>query len=319
MRLRMYFVGAAALATASLCAATAQSTKVREVPPLHGSWSTGTPIPVAVFAAMAATLGNKIYVVGGVGTSGYIADNQIYDPVANTWSTGASLPVATVGGSVAVLENRLYVFGGYDSSGATGAVWVYNPAKNKWSSKATMPTPRGSTAVAVQGGLAYVIGGNGSQNRLNTVESYNPDTNIWAKEAPLLVGKSELSAAKFGTNTIVAAGGYTSGGDTGDNEGYSVGANTWTALATETSPTNESCTGSTKKTLYMLGGAFDGPAVNNAQAFSPGLNKWNALTPMPQAAAWAAGAMYGGSVYCFGGGSSDQGATIFNYVQMFTP
>ena len=82
-----------------------------------------------------------------------------------------------------------------------------------------MPTARGSAAAVVDRNAIYVIGGNGATLRLDTVEKFVPATDTWTEEAPLLVGKSEPSAGLLGT-TIVAAGGFTTSGTTGDTEAY---------------------------------------------------------------------------------------------------
>jgi hypothetical protein len=40
---------------------------------------------------------------------------------------------------------------------------------------------------------------------------------------------------------------------------------------------------------------------------------------MPTAAAYAAGAVYKGKIYCFGGSNFDTGGTFYNLTQIYTP
>ena len=198
----------------------------------HNTWTSGAAMPTGVFCSMAGVLSGEVYVVGGQDSSGtVVADTQIYNLKTNTWSAGVPLPAPVWCGATAVVENVLYIFGGYPTAGTgttTNAVWAYSPKTKTWTAKAAMPTARGSVGAVADKNIIYVIGGyNGS--RLATVESYNPATNTWTEETPLLDGKSEPSLGVFGS-TIVAADGYTSGGDNGDNEGYSTTTNAWKAF-----------------------------------------------------------------------------------------
>ncbi len=289
---------------------------------VHDSWSSGKAMTTGVQWPMTGTIGSKIYVVGGYTATAPVANNQVYNPTTNTWSSGAVLPTAMAQGATAVVNNVLYVFGGSADGGGTvtNAVWAYNPTTNSWSSKAAMPTARCSSVAVVEKGIAYVIGGyNGS--RLNTVESYNPTTNNWKEEAPLLVGKSEISAGLVGT-TIVASGGFTSGGVTGDTEGYNATTNTWTTLATDSVHRNGACAGAIGGSLYASDGNDNS---NNAfsvnESFNLAKNTWTTLATMPQVVTDSGPAVYNGQLYCFGGSSYANAfrGTIYNNVQIYQP
>ena len=188
---------------------------------VHNSWASGTAIPTAVAGAASGVIGGKVYLVGGFAAQGGapVSNTQIYDPIANSWTTGAAMPTLVFGAASAVVNGLLYVIGGYEGAAKTASnlVQIYNPAKNTWTSGAAMLTARGSAAAAVDANAIYVVGGNGSTPRLKNVEKYVPSTNTWTEEAPLLVGKSESTAGLLGS-TIVSADGYSSSGDTGDND-----------------------------------------------------------------------------------------------------
>jgi N-acetylneuraminic acid mutarotase len=288
----------------------------------HNTWTSGAAMPTAVeFPAGTGVLTGQIYLVGGYQSGAVaVADNQIYNPVTNTWSTGAALPSATAQGASAVVKNVLYVFGGSNNVGSTvtNAVWAYNP-KNAWSSKAAMPTARCSAAAVVEKNIIYVIGGyspSGGGTRLNTVESYTPATNTWTEEAPLLVGKSEPAVGLVGT-TIVATGGYSSSGETGDNEGYSASMNSWKSFTSDPTVRNGACAGSIGPQMYVAGGT--GP-LTLTESFKVSKNKWTTLAPMPQAAAVPGSAVYKGLLYCIGGSSSGViGQGILGNVQIYQP
>jgi large repetitive protein len=290
----------------------------------HNIWTIGATMPVAAQNAMAAALGDKIYVVGGMGQKGgFLTNTQIYDPATNTWlAEGKALPEGTDGAAVAVVNGILYIIGGYTASGFTGNVYSYNPTKNLWTKgRNPMPTPRNNAGTAVEDNIIYVIGGNGSsQLRLDVVESYNPATEDWDTSlAPLLNGKSEPSVGRIGT-TIVAADGFTVDGDTGDNESYSVADNTWTSLKADPEPRNEACAGAIGSEFYVAGGADNGALLGTTESFNLAENSWKSLASMPHATTDPVGTVYSGLLYCFGGGnSSTGGGTIYKYVQIYRP
>ena len=151
--------------------------------------------------------------------------------------------------------------------------------------------------------------------------SYNPTTNTWTSEAPLLVGKSEISAGLLST-TIVASGGFASGGVTGDTEGYNATTNTWTALTSDSVHRNGACAGAISGNLYASDGNDNS---NNAfsvnELFNLTKNAWTTLTAMPQTVTDSGPAVYNGQLYCFGGSSFANAfrGTVYNNVQIYQP
>ena len=300
---------------------------------LHNFWTSGASMPTAVvLPGGTGVLNGQIYVVGGENSSNtVIAKTQVYNPTANTWSAGVSLPTAVEQGVGAVVRGKLYIIGGSTDrcSTVTSAVWAFNPMTKVWSSKSAMPTARCDMGVAVENNIIYVIGGyspNGGGTRLDTVESYNPATDTWTAEAPLLNGKSEPSVGLVGNKTIgftiVAADGFTSSNDTGDNEGYNASINTWSSLKSDPTARNGAFTGPKGPRLYVVGG-YDGgppgtPADDLNESFNVKTNSWKTLAPMPQAAVLGGSAVYRGLLYCFGGWAALQG-TVLNNVQIYHP
>ena len=191
-----------------------------------------------------------------------------------------------------------------------------------------MPTARGSVARAIENEIVYIFGGNGTNLlRLNTVEGYNPATDTWTELAPLLVGKSEasvgllrMSLAGKRVQTIVAADGYTAGGDTGDNEGYSASGNTWSSLKADPGPRNEACTMALGGLLFVAGGSDNASLLSTTESYSLSQNSWTWKAHMPHASTGPGSAAYNGLMYCFGGGNLDTGGTqYFRYVQIYHP
>ena len=84
--------------------------------PGTGTWNGPlAPVPTARWYAVAATVGDYIYVVGGWG----LANVERYDPATDSWSAGPSLPAQRQRAFAAWYGDYLYVGGGGD-----GASWT---------------------------------------------------------------------------------------------------------------------------------------------------------------------------------------------------
>jgi len=186
--------------------------------------------------------------------------------------------------------------------------------------RSPMPTARYGLSAVQKNGIVYAIGGQtDSWERLNNVESYNPATDTWTEKAPLLQGKSQLTLGVVG-GIIVAADGYSSNGDTGDNEGYVAWANSWVKLAADPTPRDGAGGRAIGTKLYVASGYQDngGSALPLTEAFTISNNTWAALADAPRATIWPGSAVYNTKLYCFGGAVSYYGSAV-NNVQIYQP
>ena len=185
---KIYLIGGEAYSSVS---PYYSETNVNEVyDPAKNTWTSGTPIPTAVYGYASTVIDGEIHIIGGSQTSSvqggsvFVNSNQVYDPQNDTWSLGADLPSAVTYGAAAATEGflappLLYVIGGYFLNSFSSDVQAYNPSNNSWSIGASMPTARAYLGVAVVNDVLYAIGGFDDQNGLstaglNTVEEYTP-------------------------------------------------------------------------------------------------------------------------------------------------
>jgi len=133
-------------------------------------WISLPPMPTARFNLAASAVGGKLYVLGGVDSSGSLNVVEVYDPIANTWTTAAPMPTARGSFSVAILNGKIYAMGG-----GTSNVDVYDPSNDSWSVIAPNLTARNSPAAATDNnGVIYLFGGMSSALTLTSVEQYAP-------------------------------------------------------------------------------------------------------------------------------------------------
>lgn len=154
------------------------SSKVFRYDPAGDVWDDGTveePLPEACFSFIAASVGDTIYVCGGLtGTDGNVPSNYsskvfAYDTQTREWDLNLpGLPHGRRCHAMAVLGNTLYVLGGFYKEESGGSivgvdlrdVWaldVTNPTA--WEQKADLPFDVAGHGAAVANGKIYVLGG----------------------------------------------------------------------------------------------------------------------------------------------------------------
>jgi N-acetylneuraminic acid mutarotase len=118
------------------------------------TWVQRADMPLPRNHMAAATVGGKIYAVGGQRGEGAaaidLAEVDVYDPATDTWTAAPPLPGARshTNCSTFELNGKLVVIGG--ESGPEqyhSEIFAFDPATNAWSLMANLPEPR-STAVA---------------------------------------------------------------------------------------------------------------------------------------------------------------------------
>ena len=224
------------------------------------------PMPTARSAlGLVTTTDGRLFAIGGLNDTGFLATNEAYDLCRATWSTRAPLPKAIDGhAAVAEPDGRVYVIGGSSEDGMAplATVYVYSFQADAWTTAAPMPTARwGHTAVAGTDGRVYVIGGEaGDYNYISTVEVYDPKTDSWTTAAPMPTARSGHGAAMGLDGRIYVMGGY-------------------------------------------YGSAFDQNAtLNVVEAYDPSTDQWATVAPLPTARDWlAAAAAPDGRIWAIGG------------------
>lgn len=98
------------------------------------TWSEKTDIPGTVRYHTAVTIGDKIYLYGGMVDGVVSGKVYIYDPVANNWGNGA-VGLVSHSHAAAVIDGMMYAYGGKPDNvigTGHGAVRRYNPILNNW-------------------------------------------------------------------------------------------------------------------------------------------------------------------------------------------
>ena len=167
------------------------------------------------FAAGAATLGDRIYIAGGVqGSATTLLDE--FDPVALTITNRANMPGPLYRNVVVAVPglNKIYAVGGINANGTqTDVCYEYTPADNTWATRAPMtlngaPYPVQGPAGFSLSGRVYILGGHNPQTSYtSTTLEYNPGNNTWTQRASMATARS------FHGGAAHAGKGYVYGGE----------------------------------------------------------------------------------------------------------
>ena len=203
--------------------------------PQANRWSEGVPIPYPSAEGVFASIGDRLYLVGGrtretedarhfnqhVDT----ARGMMFDPASGRWEAIADAPTARNSAAAAVIGGRLFVVGGRQAikqpDGSLRQVnvanlEVYDPKSDRWTVRTPMPQAQGGLAAAAHGGRLYVFGGEQwvpEQKVFANAWVYDPADDRWRALPPLPTPRHGLGAATLGHRIHVFGGGTRVGGD----------------------------------------------------------------------------------------------------------
>ena len=208
-----------------------------EYDPAADTWKALAPMPDKRGSALAAVVGDKIYVIGGASTIPGSKETAVfpthphmsvgtveeYDPAANTWRARSPMPTPRNHAAIGVVNRKIYVIGGRVGAAFIGlasdisVVEEYDPATDEWSGpRARMPIARSALGVGVYGGRIYVAGGEYQDPHMmatfRAVEAYDPASNTWTEMPPMPVSRHGLAAGVIANRFYVVSGDVQSAG-----------------------------------------------------------------------------------------------------------
>jgi N-acetylneuraminic acid mutarotase len=251
---------------------------VQQYDPVSDTWpncgGTCVSLPTPRFAGGAATVGDKVYVVGGLDAAGAAtARVEEYDPARNSWSNcgGTCAPKTTsrYGFAMAVVNGIVYAIGGHDGAGRLATVEAYDPVANGWSARAPMPTSREQLAASAAAGRIYAIGGWSTAN-LDVVEEYDPATNTWSNCGGTCAALP--TARRYAASAAVRGKIYVIGGagPLGTVERFDPVANSWVSRSAMPTRREQMALAiePTLGTVFTLGG-YNGAALATVEIYDP--------------------------------------------------
>jgi N-acetylneuraminic acid mutarotase len=202
-----------------------------EYDPAADSWKSLPSMPGKLGSALAAEVGGKIYVIGGVttvegskdpfftffGPARVLTTNDVYDPATNKWESRKPMSVARNHAFGGAVNGKIYVIGGRTGHGFilsatnTDVVEEYSPVSDTWSApKERMPTPRSGGAWGTDGRKIYVAGGEVTTKEVvgafRAIEAYEPASNTWTTLPSMPMPRHGVAGAVIGDRFHLVSG-----------------------------------------------------------------------------------------------------------------
>ncbi len=264
----------------------------------NGQWTSRAAFPGTAKAKSAAfTIGNKIYVVGGVDNfSTILADFWEYDIPSDTWTQKPAFPGPERYGAAAfVINNTGYIACGGNDFGYLDDLWEFNPVTNAWTQRTGLPAfsaqhenQRTEPFAFSAGSKGYLGGGEGFVFMPNSTGNiafydlweYSPSSNTWVQKAdiPDFTGKNMAIAATINNKGYVGLGcnvsqtmNYTSMWE------YDPALNVWNAKSSfPTNFTTDAGAFTLNSFLYVTGGVNLNPVGLSSQfyRYDPVADNW---------------------------------------------
>jgi N-acetylneuraminic acid mutarotase len=293
-------------------------------------WSSVASSSAARSEGQSAVVGGKLYVFGGVNTSGPFARSDVYDPSSNSWKRIADLPKKLTHAGTAVVDRNVYFAGGYigtSSSGwaqdfATRDVWRYNVDSNSYSSMAQLPSARGGGVLVAVGRKLHFISGADS-SRADRTEHWVLDLDNtgagWKTLASIPSGKSHLGGVALNGKIYVVAGQKKYDDNAicqSDVHVYNPATNAWTKLANmPRALSHHGASTFVYNGRIIVAGGETAPhsPTSKVSAYDPSTNKWTDLTSLPSSrTSGAAGAINGALYFATGSVKTNTWKGIFS-------
>jgi non-specific serine/threonine protein kinase len=313
---RHFAVGAAIPSFVTAVALTAS--------PAHAvGWEDGAPVPVPRTEVAAATLGDRVVVVGGFLADGATtARADLYQPARDRWSRLPSLPLGLNHAAAATWRDTVVVAGGY--AGRLGGGAAQRVAlilrDGRWQRLPRLPEARAAAGAAVLRGTLYVVGGVGPSGLARDAFALElagalEGRSRW-RRIPGPTPREHLAVAAY-RGRVFAIAGRTAGIDTNLAlvEAYDPVTGRWRPRPPV--PGARGGTGAAVAGGLLVSVGGEEPAGTIAPVFAYDGRSWSALPELPTPRHGLGVVGLGGRVYALAGGP-EPGLTVSAAVEVLT-
>jgi len=181
--------------------------------PGSARWTALAPMPGGRWQHASVTIGDTIYVVGGVVRDRNPRELWAYDIPSGVWRIDLALLPTEREHLTAVAANGLLIAIGGRKGHQIGAVEAYDPATNSWRSLPDLPTPRGGSAAGLIGNVIHVAGGENldAYSTYPQHEALDLATDTWSRAPDLPTKRHGLASAVVDGRWYVIGGGRAAG------------------------------------------------------------------------------------------------------------
>ena len=194
--------------------------------PKEDRWFSLRPAPTFRSGAMAAAVGNAIYVIGGGfkkpdGKFKFLRTVEIYYPDEDRWEVGPDLLQPHDYPASACLGGKIYIIGGHHPDATEGGPQTdpafsfserWDARSDRWEEISPMPTPRFAASAVVIGPYLSVLGGVAFTpqgfHEYDRIERYDPERGSWDRSPLSLPWPSAGQGASVVKERLYLFGGF---------------------------------------------------------------------------------------------------------------
>ena len=257
--------------------------------PAVGSWLPLTPMPTARHGCAAATLGPRLFVVGGSDDNLQRLPNvECFHAGEGQWHRCSDMPTARGNCAAVGLHGLLYVVGGSGVDGYLSATEALSLCSGTWTATAGMPSACSLFGAAAVSGLLCVAGGfQGARKVMSTCAAMCQFTG-WRLLPPMPTPRAGCGCVGAAGCLYVVGGCDARGNRLGNLERLALRSSSWEKL--EEMPTPRRCFAAVALSgcLYVFGGSdahseerSSRVTAASEQALLGSQPSWRSIEPMP--------------------------------------
>ncbi|KAF9597504.1 hypothetical protein IFM89_019031 [Coptis chinensis] len=178
--------------------------------PLSNMWFSCPKLHEKKGCLASASLGNRIYAIGGGNGKECFKEVEMFDPTSEKWIPSHSMLQQRFSSAAAELDGALYVVGGYDGNTYLKSAERFDPREASWSRLQSMNTCRASHTLTVFHGKLFALGGYNGHSYVPSIEVFDPRMGSWLEGDEMKQPRGYFVAPVIG-ETIYAIGGKNEG------------------------------------------------------------------------------------------------------------
>ena len=169
--------------------------------PETDTWRALVDLPEARHHGMAASVGERLFFIGGYTPSGDPSES-VWELVEDEWVDRNILPRPVAAGTAVTVGDAIFVVGGVPE----GNVYRYDVSGDTWSDVPAPGKRREHVAAVALDGDIWAIAGRWEGEIFDTTEIYDPDAQAWRAGPSLSEARSGFGAVVVDQAIVVAGG-----------------------------------------------------------------------------------------------------------------